>query len=314
MVAGFRRACVLFAALDLRVFDALEDCDAPVAGALGLGTRETETLLRALAAQGLLELQDGRFRLGSRYRPFLLSGPESAAADLARYSQENVVWLELAEILRGNKQAPQLYSRELFDGKAAEYPALRKFNALHARAMFDTCSEHIGRPRRILDMGGGDGVLAAHVLERFDEALVTILELEGGAQPAIDALAGEMSVGRLRIIYGDACEYVANPPYDLVIVNELLELFGAEDKARIVRSALASTAPGGLVMITKFALDAAGVFPLSSALFSVRMLLKTGGYLETDPEISELLADNGAKDIRVFKVGPLKTTFLASRD
>jgi SAM-dependent methyltransferase len=280
---------------------------------VGLANAETAILLKALTAAGLLEADNGSYRLRRAYRPFLLSGPVSAVADLSRYRAENEVWLEMADILRGRKEAPEDYSRELLEGKAAGFPALRRFNALYASDVADILRRRIGTPAAILDIGGGDGVLAGQLLETFESAAVAILELGGGAEPAREALGGEMAAGRLRIVTGDARDFTPDGEYDLVILNELLELFNAEDKVRIVRNAKLATAPGGHLAFVKFGLDETGHHPPSSAIFSMRMLLKSGGYLETDAELAAFLETEGLLDIETASVGPMKTLVLARR-
>lgn len=315
---AFRRSCALFAAAQLGVFAAIDRgavTSGDVARRVGLDEGAARTLLDGLVAIGLLRAEAGAYAVDARLRPFLVDGPRSMAGDLRRFARENEVWLRAASILRGAEAPPADYSRELLDGRVADYPALLEFNRLSADAVVACAHEEVAAARRVLDLGGGDGSFSGAVLERNPSATVTVVEVEGGgAAPCLARHAAHVRSGRLRVVLGDARDFRPDEPFDLVIVNELLELFDAPDKERIVNSAVRSLAAGGSVVVAKFALDPTGAAPASSALFSLRMRLKGGTYLETDTDLIELLRRAGCTHARLMQSPPAKCVVIARRE
>lgn len=312
IATAFRYSCVLFAAVELRLFEAIAERGssvAEVAEATALDAVAARCLLNALVAVEILHVDEGRYRIEASFRPFLLS---HMIPDLKRVARENQAWLQAAKILQGSANAPLDYRRELLDGRIADYPTLLQFNRRAAAEVLNMAEEVRGASR-VLDVGGGDGIFADLLLQMNPGASVSVLELEGGAQPCVARLASELASGRLRIIYDDARRFVTSEQYDLVIINELLEMYGEDDKIAIARSAVRALAPYGRILLVKFALDAGGVVPPSAALFSVRMYLKCGSYLESDAQAIAMLLEAGCRRAEILPGISMKSVILASR-
>lgn len=281
--------------------------------ASGIGPEPLGLLLRALAGQGLVAPVAGRWQLAPNLAPNLPGAvPAAHWAELAAHRAENRVWLDMAAILTGRSSAPDSYRRELLDGRIAGRPGLRAMN----RAFAAQIAERLCRgtaPARVLDLGGGDGDMAAALLARHPGLRVDILDLASGFAPSA-ALARRVGA-RLGRITGDARTTRLPARYDLVIVNELLELFGADDKQAILAGAVAALAPGGRVAVVKFTLDRTRTRPPSGALFSLRMRLKTGqGYLESDDEVEEFLRALGCTRTRRIDLDGIKTVIVAEAE
>ena len=314
---SFRRACLLFAAVELRVFPAISEGAASaeeVAGAIGLNRLSTRILLDGLAAMEILLVRNKKYAIAPSHRRFLLDGPDSAVPDIVRCARENRIWLEITHILRSGGEVPSAYSRELLDSKIGGFPALMRFNRLNAEAVLAEIKPDAEAARNVLDMGGGDGIFADLILSLNSKVQMVILEQEGGADLCTDSLGDQIGSGRLQILLGDARYFRADIQFDLILINELLELYGAEDKARIVRCAAETLSPKGRIVVVKFTLDSTGIAPLPSALFSIRMHLKAGGYLESDSEVISLLQEAGCKNVRHLELANAKSIFIAGRE
>lgn len=314
---SFRQSCLLIAALELDVFRAVDDSEVPslasIAVRINVNEKNTHTLLNALISKDLLVEDSGYYSLHERHRSFLVEAPLNAIADLSRYREENEAWLRISQILREEEAVSSDYVNELLNGKAANYPALKEFNRIHSKSLIQLLDNVINQPFNVLDMGGGDGVISAQLLAQYPDSEVTILELENGAEPALNDLSSEFDSGRLHVVYGDARQFSSTSRYDLVILNELLELFDATQKRLVVRRGLQALEPDGHIVFIKFSMDESGLTPSFSAMFSMRMLLKFGSYLETDSELIQLLESEGAQNIKVMKLGPLKTVVTANK-
>lgn len=317
VATGFRKSALLLAALELDVFEVVQDCDDPtaedIAKALGMNVQPTRVMLDALAGLELLDLGRGRYFVPAHLRSYLLAGDASMTSDLMRYREEFEVWHNMVDILSQRKNAPESYSRELFDGKASNFPGLARFNTIHANALCDIFSKILPPFSSVLDVGGGDGVLAACLLEAFANCSVTVFELDPKAISPNLAKVQRTFPERLRILHGDARDFTHKAQYDLVVLNEMLELFGRVDKLAILKRAAAAMHSHGALACIKFRLEENRRTPLSSAIFSMRMMIKAGGYLESEAELDELLRETGLKPFHHEAVGSLKTLTLASR-
>ena len=82
-----------------------------------------------------------------------------------------------------------------------------------------SCLADLGKPRRILDIGTGTGLLALLSAEKYPEALVTGVEIEEGAYlDALGNFAASPYSERLTAVHGDIRE-LRDEEFDAVIVN-----------------------------------------------------------------------------------------------
>lgn len=73
--------------------------------------------------------------------------------------------------------------------------------------------------RRILDIGTGTGVVALMMAQRFPEAQVTGIELDGeAARQAAENAAASPFADRVDIVHASLQQYEA-PPYDAIVAN-----------------------------------------------------------------------------------------------
>lgn len=82
-----------------------------------------------------------------------------------------------------------------------------------------SCLTDLGKPRRILDIGTGTGLLALLSAEKYQGALVTGVEIEEGAYlDASDNFAASPYSERLTAVHGDIRE-LRDGEFDAIIVN-----------------------------------------------------------------------------------------------
>lgn len=311
----FQTSCVLFAGAADAFGNGTHSEDATaeeIAERLGVTALSARLLLNALCACGVSRCENGLYGLREDLRPLLASGA-IRAEELLLYRRENEIWLHLASVLRGDQQAPVEYRRELLDSRIGRYPGVQAMNRWLARGVLDQIGDLTRNARRVLDIGGGDGVYCQLLLERNPDVIVRVLDLESGFE-LCSRLTEHLHAGRLQLEVGDARSFHSPPQYDLVMINELLELFPRAEKRLILKRALQSLRPGGHLVVTKFTLHENSVDPGASALFSLRMRLKTlESYLETDREVMESLTEYGCGNISLKYVESLKSVISAKK-
>lgn len=105
-------------------------------------------------------------------------------------------------------------------------------------------------PHNILDIGGGDGLVAGRLLQRLADAQATVMDIRHDTDgPAIAAALGVSS--RLRTVCWNATELDQWPEsrsFDLVICRSALHHFS--DPARVLRAIAQRLMPGGHLLLS----------------------------------------------------------------
>lgn len=313
-LTGYRRTCLLIAAAELGILEYLQrkPCTSrQISARAGISEVAAQVLLNSLVAIDILQCEGEKFGLADHYQPLFDVKKKSFLPNILLYRQEAEVWLDMADIMRGNKQPPDEYSRELFGGRISLYEGIEMLNRRHADKVLVEIADVVKTAREVIDIGGAEGYYASRILALNPNAKLTILDLEDAFDPCRNRYGDLIGTGRLVLKCADARTHVERDRYDLVMMHELLELFPKEEKERIVANAIASLAPGGVLLITKFPLLEDGQRPAWSALFSVRMCMKfRDSYLETDRETHEILRTCLPAGV-IRQIDATKTIFLA---
>ena len=125
----------------------------------------------------------------------------------------------------------------------------------------------------------------------------------------------DSALSRICFVTGDARTLDLESVFDLAIVSDLLHYFVDSEKKETLRRAIASLVPGGLLVVSKFRLDAAGAEPRFSAFFALQKHLETpnGGYLETDERTAEMLREAGGQQIEIIALNEEKSLVVGRR-
>jgi SAM-dependent methyltransferase len=104
-----------------------------------------------------------------------------------------------------------------------------------------------GAPARVLDLGGGPGVFAERMAQRWPGARVGVLDLD----PVLLALAAVGAGDRLDLYQGDLETGViaAGGPYDLITAVMTVHYLAADQARALYRAAHAVLRPGGLLVV-----------------------------------------------------------------
>ena len=317
LATAYRQSALLFAAIELGVFAHVNGEGATaeqLASALALDAVPAGLLLNGLTALGILEREDGRYRLVSDFG-VLAPGEGYFGDQLMLHKVQNESWLQLADILRGRHQGPSFESQLLQSDRVPSYlDSIEKANRLHADQLIARLLPWIERADRILDIGGGHGYYARKILAETANASVTIMDLDRAIDYARQRLADLLPTQRLELIVGDALTHTTRDGFDMVMVNDVLHYFDGARQQEILTRAAGALREDGMLVISKFRLSADGTEPTQASLFSLKMYVNTlSGYLATDQETADQLRALDLRAVRVLDLGTGKTVVAGRR-
>lgn len=267
-------------------------------------------MLRGLAAEGVLaELPDGRFGLtpvGDLLREDVAGSLRGAA--LARGDLYFPAAADLLVALRTGAVPFEAVAGTSFFAQLATRPDLTaSFQASMANrsrqeAAAVVAAYDFGRFRRLLDVGGGSGVLLAEVLQATPGLHGTLLD-----RPEVTAAARE----RLAALgVGDRSEVVAGdffgtlpPGHDAILLSRVLHDWDDADAGRILAACRRAIAPDGRLLVVEAILPERAADLPAAIRMDLHMLLLFRGRERTEAEFGQVLADVGFRLARVVPTG-----------
>jgi SAM-dependent methyltransferase len=302
MVEAYWGAQIVGVAARLGLADILADgprTGSEVARCLGAMPDSTTRLLRSCAALGLLrEVERDRFALtpvgaclgsgGPSLRDFAV-----ALTDRAHWRS----WERLAEaVMTGQPATGRALGMDLWEYyRQHPEPGLRFARAmaqLSARAAARIASRHdLSRCRRIVDVGGGQGVMLAELLVRAPWARGVLHDVPAVMPDARILLTRRGVVERVELAPGDMLQAVPEGG-DLYVLKSVLHNWDDERAARILRNCHRAARPGSALLLIGTVLPPPPQ-PSAGRLLDLLMLVMTGGRERTREEYAALLGDAG---------------------
>lgn len=324
LASGFVHSQVLLACVRLNLFETLmsgEQSATAIAERAGLPVERLRHLLRAAAALQLLERR-GEDRFGLGVLGASMCENESL---LALVEHHSLFYQDLSDPLGIYAASPPATRMsELWPYASSGQPDelladdVGNYTRLMAASQTMVAEQVIGAfsfkgISRLMDIGGGAGVFAGSVARRWPDIRVTIADLPAVAELARASIESEALGERLSVIGVDAAEGPLPGDFEVISLVRILHDHDDEQAVRILRSARAALAPGGVLLIAEPMADAPGAGPLIDAYFQVYLLSMGSGRPRTLEELSSLLTAAGFAEIRLRKTRvPLITSVITA--
>jgi len=310
LVAGFVYSQVLVACVRLQVFDVLAEGPLSVgalAQRLSLPAHATTRLMKAAVALDLAEsLPHDRYALGRLGAA--LRGNPSLTAMIEHHA---MLYADLADpvaLLRGQPTASNLaafwpYARNADPAMSED---VRDYSALMASSQALIADQVLSayplhRHRRLLDIGGGEGVFLAAAGQRVSHLGLMLFDLPAVAQRAALRLNSIAPPGRAHIYAGD---FLRDPLPAGADVASLVRVLHDHDDApalAILRNARAALSTGGVLLIAEPMSGTAGAEPVGDAYFGFYLAAMGSGRPRTAAEIGALVREAGFSRSRLVR-------------
>ena len=300
----------VFAALDAEPATA-----AQVAQKLGFNRRGTDVLLSMLTALGLVVARDGRHELADVARTYLL--PESPyywgplLRILGVVPQHHAA---LIEALRAaddraapmtataqNEAAPSDAAGAWQSGQIDRAQAEVLTRLMHCHSL--PASVGVAKNRnlrgvsRLLDVGGGSGCFSIAIAQQLPSVRCTVLELPAVCDVARRYIADGGVADRVDTISIDMFRDAWPRGYDGMFFSNIFHDWNTETNRFLARRAYEALEPGGRILLHEQLLAEDGSGPVTTAAFSMLMLLGTHGRQYTFSELEQILSSAGFVDI-----------------
>ncbi|NUJ80411.1 methyltransferase [Methylocystis sp. FS] len=309
LAAGFVYSQVLVACAQLKLFDVLRDgplsLDA-LASKLALSEPATRRLLEAAASLGLAERRGAKYGLGLLGAAF--AGNRAA---LAIVEHQPLLYADLADpvaLLRQEKRgrladywpysdgdAPKALSAQQVGPYSAFMAATQPMVAQEALDAYD-----ISRHRRLLDIGGGEGVFLAAAAARAPHLQLALFDLPAVAARAKERLEESGLLSRADIHGGDFLNDALPEGADVATLIRIVHDHDDASALKLLRNVRKALAPGATLLIVEGMSGVKGAEPLD-AYYGFYTLAMGRGEPRRVEEIEALLREAGFGKFRLLR-------------
>jgi hypothetical protein len=312
LIFGRWRSQILFAGVELGIFDQLDTATprrAPeLAARLKLDEALLYRLLRAQAAIGLLvEDPSGGFRLTESGSLLCKAHPQSLAA-MARLEegpQHYALWEHLPAMIKDGKQNAFVreFGRMAFDHAKADRDYAERFDqamtsysgAQSAQVLGALQGTDLSKVRVFCDVAGGQGYMACALLGAYPHLSAIVLDLP-------DVVADKEALWARKLGLEARCRYVGRdmfkdvPKADAYGLKMILHDWNEQECVDILENIRRSAGGPARVFIMEHVVPGPDV-PHFAKLFDIHMMCWGTGRERTESEYAELLRRAGWRKV-----------------
>jgi hypothetical protein len=317
LVNGFRAAQLVRLAAQLRVPDLL--ADGPVsaedlAAATGIDADRLHRVLRGLAGLGVLvETEEGRFRnteVGDLFREGVRESRRAMALMLLPESYR--AWDHLMETMRSGKPGHQIaHGGSLWDSLARDADFASRFNQgmvsnTDEIIEFVAAGSDFSSASMIVDVGGGNGSLAAGILRAHPHLRAIICDLPAGLAGTREYLSRQRVSDRCTTVEADFFEKVPTGG-DVYLLKNIIHDWDDEHARLILSACRRASRRGARILIVERLMPARVTDSpehLNAVMTDLQMMVQLGSRERTLAEYRTLLEQAGFEFRRALP-GPL---------
>lgn len=326
LIEAFRRSKVMFAAVQLGVFDALEasaQSAKELAEKLDCNPGAMQTLLESCVALNLLSSMNGKFANLPSASKYLTSTSPNRMTGYITYSNNVMwhMWAHLEDAIRsGENRWKQTFGSDgpIFSHFFRTPEAMKEFlMGMHGFGMITSPrivqEFDLSQYSCMCDLGGATGHWVIAACERYPNLRGIVFDLPHALDLAREMIAGSAARDRLLVAGGDF--FVDKlPSADLYALGRIVHDW-SEDKIRVLLKRIFEALPsGGALMIGEKIINDDRSGPRWALMQSLNMLVCTEGKERSAAEYHELLSEAGFASIQVARTELPLDCILAVKD
>lgn len=309
LTAGFVYSQVLSACVELDLFRQVADeplASATLAEGAGMSDEAMRRLLLAAEALGLLQRRSqGRWGLGSQGAAFLGNPGIEAMVQHHRLFYDDL--RDPLRLLRNREDtelnrywayAANAEAAGLAEGAVTDYSRLMaESQGLVADDILDAVD--LRDCRRLIDVGGGEGIFAIRAAGRWPQLAVDVLDLPAVARRADARIREAGCADRVHGLGGDLFDLAGVAgDYDKASLVRVLHDHDDAEVVRILRGVRGLLRPGGELIVAEPMADTPGGGRIGHAYFGFYLWAMGSGRARSLAEMREMLAESGFGQVR----------------
>jgi len=212
----------------------------------------TKHLLDCLVGIGYLQWSNGSYSIRAKYHKWLLKESESNLIGKLRFQLIEWDWMgKLEEYVRTgiplelhsntSEKVWQLYQQGMRD------LSINAAKEIAAKLPMPTGATNM------LDIGGSHGLFSIELCKKYPNLSSTIMELPGAIEAASTIAKKYDTTNRVKYVAGNALtDDLGNEKYDLVMINNVVHHFTAEQNIALSKKIAAALKPNGIYAIGEF--------------------------------------------------------------
>jgi len=252
---AFNAARAIMAAAELSIYEAIgkeQRSAEEIAAACKTDTHATKQLLNCLVGIGYLNWSNEKYAIKPKYHKWLLKESESNLIGKLRFQLVEWNWMANLEDYVRSGTTLALHSSVSEKEWNLYQEGMRDLSASAARDL----AKKIPVPPQavsLLDIGGSHGLFSIELCKKHSRLQSTILELPGAMESARAIAQRYDTTGRVTYKAGNALEdELGTEQYDMVMINNVVHHFTAEQNAALAVKVARALKPGGLFIIGEF--------------------------------------------------------------
>jgi acetylserotonin O-methyltransferase len=309
LLEAFRRSKVMFAAVSLGIFDALEEhprSAAELAEALSLHEDALTRLLDAAIGLKLLDRRGDTYENTPAASAYLCKRSSARLTGYINYSNTALwkLWGNLEGAVReGTHRWKETFGWDgpIFSSFFRTEDDKREFlMGMHGYGLMSSprvvAAFDLGKYRRLVDLGGATGHLAIAACRRYPSLRAAVFDLPAAVPLAKEIVGASPVPDRIDIIAGD---FFADelPEADLFALGRILHDWSEDKVLALLKRVFDRLPAGGALLIAEKLLDDDKRAPIWAQMQNLGMLLYTEGKERTLAEYEALLKRVGFAEV-----------------
>jgi 3-hydroxy-5-methyl-1-naphthoate 3-O-methyltransferase len=305
-------ACVTVA-IEVGTFAAISDealTTETLAAKLDLDVRALTIHLGLLAGLGLVERREEHWRATATARTWLHPEGQGFFGPLfVRFRQSQPLHDQLKATLKTGGHAGQHVS-SLAEWERGEMPQemadhITAFMNAHsiASSKANAMQPVYGSVSSLLDVGGGSGIFSIEVTRAWPNLRATVMEIESVANAAQHYIDASGVADRVSTRTVDMFRHDWPTKFDAHFFSNIFHDWSNDTCCLLAGKSFAALPPGGTILLHEMLMDDDGCVPLTTASFSMLMLLGTKGRQYKLAELRGFLESAGFTDVEAVRTG-----------
>ncbi len=281
-----------------------------LAAKLAVDSRALAVHLGLLAALGLLERREGAWRATASARTWLHPDGTGYFGPLLKgFLEQPALHTQMLATLRTGDRAQDHVSAvaewergELPQDLADRITALMNAHSI-AAAKAVARQPRFAEIRSLLDVGGGSGIFSIEIARAWPQLQTTVMEIATVANAAQRYIAASSVGPPVSTTVVDMFREPWPNGHDALFFSNIFHDWSDETCRMLSNKSFEALPSGGTIMLHEMLMDDDGCGPLTTAAFSMLMLLGTKGRQYSLPELRNFLEGAGFIGVEACRTG-----------